>query len=114
MNLIVYVKDTGAGIAKEDISKLFNRFGKLQRTAKLNKDGIGLGLTIVKQIVEKSGGKVGVKSAGVGHGSLFFFTMNLEMAQQVESQEMKAGSGSSDTVGSLASITNEADIELMD
>ena len=104
MKLIVYVKDTGAGIAKEDISKLFNRFGKLQRTAKLNKDGIGLGLTIVKQIVEKSGGKVGVKSEGVGHGSLFFFTMNLEMAQA--DKEMR--------IESETSITNEADIELMD
>ena len=51
-DLIVYVKDTGAGIAQEDISKLFNRFGKLHRTAEMNHEGIGLGLTIVKQIVE--------------------------------------------------------------
>ena len=72
------MKDTGAGIAHDEISKLFNQFGKLQRTAKINKDGIGLGLTIVKQIVEKSDGKVGVASDGIGLGSTFYFTMKLE------------------------------------
>ena len=46
--LIVHVKDTGAGIAPEDIPKLFSRFGKLHRTAEMNHEGIGLGLTIVK------------------------------------------------------------------
>ena len=46
--LVVHVKDTGAGIAIEDFPKLFTRFGKLQRTAEMNNEGIGLGLTIVK------------------------------------------------------------------
>jgi len=35
-SLIVHVKDTGVGIAKEDFPRLFTRFGKLQRTAKVN------------------------------------------------------------------------------
>ena len=51
-SLVVHIADTGAGIAEEDLARLFSRFGKLQRTAALNSDGIGLGLTIVKQIVE--------------------------------------------------------------
>ena len=55
-NLIVYVSDTGSGIASEDFTKLFSRYGKLHRTAENNHEGIGMGLTIVKQIVEKSGG----------------------------------------------------------
>ena len=46
--LIVHVQDTGAGIAPEDIPKLFSRYGKLHRTAENNHEGIGLGLTIVK------------------------------------------------------------------
>ena len=58
----MFVEDTGAGIAQEDIPKLFNRFGKLHRTAEMNSEGIGLGLTIVKQIIEKSGGTIGVWS----------------------------------------------------
>ena len=45
------VRDTGRGIAPEDLPKLFSRFGKLARTADVNNEGIGLGLTIVKSIV---------------------------------------------------------------
>ena len=63
--LVVNVEDTGTGVAREDMPKLFTRFGKLQRTAQMNSEGIGLGLTMVKQIVETSGGAVGVYSAGV-------------------------------------------------
>ena len=57
---MVSVRDSGVGIAPEDMKKLFNRFGKLERTAKMNSEGIGLGLTIVKQIVELGGGEVKV------------------------------------------------------
>ena len=45
--LEVQVKDTGVGVAAEDIDALFTRFGKLHRTASMNSEGIGLGLTIV-------------------------------------------------------------------
>ena len=76
----MYVSDTGSGIASEDFTKLFSRFGKLHRTAEMNNEGIGMGLTIVKQIVEKSGGSIGVWSEGLGKGSLFFFNMPLKIA----------------------------------
>ena len=74
----VSVCDSGSGISAQDIPKLFTRFGKLQRTAHINSDGIGLGLTIVKQIVELYGGKVEVHSDGIGLGSSFSFTLKLE------------------------------------
>lgn len=54
--LVVHVLDSGQGIAEEDMEKLFTRFGKLQRTAAMNSDGVGLGLTIVKQVVEVNKG----------------------------------------------------------
>ena len=49
--LIGHVRDSGCGIEEHDIAKLFSRFGKLDRTAEINHEGIGLGLTIVEQIV---------------------------------------------------------------
>ena len=87
-SLVVHVKDTGTGIAQEDFEKLFSRFGKLHRTAEMNTEGIGLGLTIVKQIIEKSGGSIDVVSEGVGHGSLFFFSMKMDQAQGEEIKEI--------------------------
>jgi PAS domain S-box-containing protein len=66
------VIDTGAGIAEEDIPKLFQRFSQLQRG--MAKGGTGLGLSISKSIVEAHGGHIGVKSR-LGAGSTFWFTL---------------------------------------
>ena len=75
--LTVDVVDTGMGIAAEDFPKLFTRFGKLHRTAKMNSNGIGLGLTIVKEIAVLSNGYVEAFSEGVDQGSCFTFSMKL-------------------------------------
>ena len=49
----------------------------------MNHEGIGLGLTIVKQIVNKNGGMFGVESDGPGHGSTFIITLKMQVADQV-------------------------------
>ena len=72
------MKDTGIGIAPEDLPKLFTRFGKLQRTSEMNSEGLGLGLEIVKKLCEIYGGEVCVFSQGIEQGSTFSFTMRLE------------------------------------
>ena len=51
-SIVIHVKDSGVGIKSEDLPMLFTRFGKLQRTAEMNSEGIGLGLNIVKQILD--------------------------------------------------------------
>ncbi len=73
----VHVQDNGVGMTAGEIDKLFSRFGKLQSTTKLNNEGLGLGLTIVKQIIEASEGVIGAFSEGKGKGTLFYFTMKL-------------------------------------
>ena len=78
--LIGHVRDTGAGIAAEDLPKLFSRFGKLHRTAAMNHEGIGLGLTIVKEIVKLCKGSIDVKSDGIDKGSTFRFFMRMDQA----------------------------------
>lgn len=50
------MKDTGIGILEKDKSKLFRLFGFLKDDSQLNKNGVGLGLVISKQIVEKFDG----------------------------------------------------------
>jgi len=59
---------------------LFRRFGKLQRTADINQEGIGLGLTICKELCTKNGGQISVESQGEGLGSTFTFSMKMEAA----------------------------------
>ena len=68
-NLIISVKDTGRGIKAEDISKLFNKFERLEEKNS-TVEGTGLGLAITKALVEMMGGKINVQSQ-FGTGSMF-------------------------------------------
>lgn len=68
---IISVKDTGVGISKEDIAKLFAKFSRATGAQKINVTGSGLGLYLAKQIVEAHKGNVRVESPGVGLGSTF-------------------------------------------
>ena len=86
------VRDTGKGIHPDELPKLFSRFGKLSRTAEMNHEGIGLGLTIVKQIIHQYNGTVQVESAGVNKGSTFSFTMEMGLAPVAVSESVSVNS----------------------
>jgi PAS domain S-box-containing protein len=73
---LISVTDTGIGIPADEIGHVFERFRRVRSGAAQSIPGTGLGLTIVKQIVEMHGGKIWVESA-VGHGSSFHFTIPL-------------------------------------
>ncbi|MBN1993125.1 MAG: hypothetical protein JW953_10510 [Anaerolineae bacterium] len=74
-----WVQDNGAGLSAEEQKKLFH---SLARLGQLRVGGYGFGLSIVKRIVEKLNGQVGVESEGVpGQGSCFFFTLPAEKGQ---------------------------------
>ena len=92
----VQVCDSGSGIAKSEIPQLFNKFGKLFRTADINNDGIGLGLMISKSLVEQNGGSIEIYSEGIERGSIFTFSM--EMSKEEESS---LSSDQSDTSSQL-------------
>ncbi|MGM0620402.1 MAG: histidine kinase N-terminal 7TM domain-containing protein [Bacteroidota bacterium] len=71
-----WIKDNGKGLTKEEQSKLFRKYARLDPG---KADGYGLGLSIVKRIVGKLGGKIGVESSGIsGQGSLFYFILPRE------------------------------------
>ena len=67
---VMVVRDTGIGIPKEDLPRLFERFYRVDKARARRSGGTGLGLAIVKHIVEGHGGKVNVESK-VGDGSTF-------------------------------------------
>jgi signal transduction histidine kinase len=72
---IFYVKDNGMGIDPIHHDRIFGLFNKLDA----NSDGTGIGLALVKRIVEVHGGRIWVQSE-VGNGATFFFTLQTEPA----------------------------------
>ncbi len=77
------VEDTGAGIPAEHITNLFDRFYRVPGQEK--QSGVGLGLSIVKEIVEAHGGEVNVRSEQ-GKGSIFEFSLPLAHSSTVNAR----------------------------
>jgi signal transduction histidine kinase len=71
------IRDTGIGIAPEDISKLFVEFQQLESGSTRRHEGTGLGLALTKKLVELQGGRITVASE-VGRGSTFTVWLPLQ------------------------------------
>jgi signal transduction histidine kinase/CheY-like chemotaxis protein len=73
--ILVQIRDQGAGLSPEDISRLFGRFQRLSAKPTAGETSTGLGLSIVKRIVDLHGGRITVESAGPGKGATFKMTL---------------------------------------
>ena len=73
-NLIITCRDTGRGIKKENISKLFTKFERLDIEKNTTTEGTGLGLAITKALVDMMGGNINVQSQ-FGQGSIFIINL---------------------------------------
>ncbi|MGE5389877.1 MAG: PAS domain S-box protein [Deltaproteobacteria bacterium] len=69
--IVFFIRDNGVGIDTRYQDTIFGLFNKLDASA----EGTGIGLSLVKRIIEFHQGRVWVQSAGVGHGSCFYFTL---------------------------------------
>ena len=78
--IVVTVKDTGIGIKDEDMSKLFDSFGRLEETRNRNIEGTGLGLNIANSYVNMMGGFIDVSSV-YGEGSTFVLNIPLTVTE---------------------------------
>jgi signal transduction histidine kinase/CheY-like chemotaxis protein len=74
-SIIVEVRDQGAGLSPEDISRLFGRFQRLSAKPTAGETSTGLGLSIVKRIIDLHGGRISVDSKGPGKGATFKMTL---------------------------------------
>jgi signal transduction histidine kinase len=77
--IMFYVRDTGIGIPESKIHKIFDRFERVDNEYYTNIPGTGLGLFVVKKLVELMGGKIWVESE-LDTGSVFYFELEYEMA----------------------------------
>ena len=69
--IVIFVRDNGIGIEPKYHTKIFGLFEKLDSTS----EGTGIGLALVKRIIETHGGRIWVESEGLGKGSTFCFTI---------------------------------------
>ena len=81
LTLEFVLKDTGIGIPKNKLEKIFNNFEQGHEDTSNSYGGTGLGLAIVKQLVELQGGTVSVKS-DIGKGSTFGFILSFKKAEE--------------------------------
>jgi signal transduction histidine kinase len=75
---IFFVKDNGSGIAPEFHDRIFGLFNKLDPFS----DGTGIGLALVKRIIEVHGGRIWVESE-LGKGTTFFFTLENKFSEEL-------------------------------
>lgn len=69
----VSVTDTGIGLAREDLEKIFEEFYQVNNPEAGKNPGTGLGLSLARRIIEMHGGRIWAESSGPGQGSAFFF-----------------------------------------
>ncbi|MGH8328531.1 MAG: hybrid sensor histidine kinase/response regulator, partial [Steroidobacteraceae bacterium] len=81
---VITVDDQGAGIEPERLERIFDLYTRTDRPAALPHDGLGVGLTLVKRLVELHGGTVSAHSEGSGRGSSFSVRLELLEASRPE------------------------------
>jgi PAS domain S-box-containing protein len=103
----IVVSDTGEGIKPDFLPYVFDRFRQADATSTRRHGGLGIGLAIVKQLVELHGGTVRAKSPGAGQGSTFFIALPLSVSHEDSTDKPRAHPKS-------ATITNDPcnDIDL--
>ena len=86
--LIIMVKDTGIGIKKENINKLFEKFERFDKEANITIEGTGLGLAITKKLVDLMGGKI-IADSRYGYGSIFAVVLDQRIVNKRKTIDMK-------------------------
>ena len=91
--VVVRIKDTGIGVAPENLPHLFELFYQVDRSFTRAEGGLGLGLTLVHRLVEMHGGRVEVRSDGVNRGSEFIVHLPVLDQPIAERHETVHGNG---------------------
>jgi two-component system CheB/CheR fusion protein len=79
-HVLIRVRDGGAGMAPELLPTIFEPFVQADRSLERSQGGLGIGLTLVKKIIDLHGGSVTATSPGVGHGSEFIVRLPADAA----------------------------------
>jgi signal transduction histidine kinase len=86
--VVIRIKDTGTGIPQDKLDCIFERFQQVETTLTRNHEGSGIGLSLVKSLVEKHNGKISVKSE-LGKGTDFMIELPCKPKQDIGSTALK-------------------------
>ncbi|HMS00569.1 MAG TPA: GAF domain-containing protein [Anaerolineales bacterium] len=101
------VRDTGIGLSKDGISRLFQSFSQADSSTTRKYGGTGLGLAISKRLAEMMGGTMWVESEGAGKGSTFAFTIRGEVAEIPKDAEREYNGAQPELQGKRALIVDD-------
>jgi len=90
-NIVIQVRDTGLGIAADQLSRIFDMFTQVDTALERSVSGLGIGLTLVRTLTQMHGGTVDVTSAGLGHGSEFIVRLPIAVDTPQEVPPPTAG-----------------------
>lgn len=108
-NVEIVVSDSGQGIAPEFLDHVFDRFRQADASTTRKHGGLGIGLSIARQLAELHGGKLSVSSPGVGKGSSFTLSLPMLSAHhhtsaQADEKACDAATESQQPVGNLSGV----------
>jgi CheY-like chemotaxis protein len=88
---VIRVRDNGIGIAPEELSRIFELFAQVDTSLERSQSGLGIGLTLVKRLVEMHDGIVEAQSGGVGQGSEFTVRLPIAVESATPPREVPVG-----------------------
>lgn len=107
---IIEVSDTGVGVAPDKAAAVFTMFGQVNPAMQATKGGLGIGLAVVRRLVELHGGSIAVRSDGLGQGSTF--TVMLPRLEHVEPlPKPGAAAAESDELGRLEVLVVDDNVD---
>jgi PAS domain S-box-containing protein len=107
--VVVTVKDNGAGIPEDKLNSIFDMFMQVDSTSDQSRGGLGIGLTLVKRLVEMHGGSIEPRSAGEGLGSEF--VVRLPVLARADALRRESQSSGESQMSSEASSGDESQAE---
>ncbi|HEX7667466.1 MAG TPA: ATP-binding protein, partial [Polyangiaceae bacterium] len=96
------IEDDGVGLAEADLASIFDLFYQVDQSLARSAGGLGIGLTMVKRLVELHDGALTVASAGLGKGSVF--TVTLPASQQTRARPVSSQGAASSVAGAAYSV----------
>ena len=107
------VADTGVGLPPDQLERIFDRFAQVDSSNTRRHEGTGIGLALVKELVELHGGRVWAESGGVGHGSSFHVVLPAGEVDAAEQEQMlETSTGRTATLGNtLAAMEGEIEFD---